>query len=336
MGVRPCDISRQLLVSHGCVSKILTRFYETGSIKPGSIGGSKPKHVTTPHIVKKILKLKQENPALFAWEIRDLLRREILQSRSNDNRFNQGSDINLSVPSISSINRILRTGTESREVVLFSNHESTNGLKTLMSSSSSTSPQSSSSSTSSLSTSTFNWKLPASSKLDPNGTVTGPTSSLTANISTSRIISNSISSETQQQSIDYQKIDREEEARFGMNRKILNQATCELGNCNVIVPKKRRKYTSYNIEDILRSDDPDVEEIDYCNANQIAESTFLGPDLSKSNIWNDYLSRNRFFSANNPTITSMFINSPIVFNSQQNQFETIPQISSTGHNLIIN
>ena len=45
MGVRPCDISRQLLVSHGCVSKILTRFYETGSIKPGSIGGTKPKVV---------------------------------------------------------------------------------------------------------------------------------------------------------------------------------------------------------------------------------------------------------------------------------------------------
>lgn len=31
------------LIKTGCVSKILTRFYETGSIRPGSIGGSKTK-----------------------------------------------------------------------------------------------------------------------------------------------------------------------------------------------------------------------------------------------------------------------------------------------------
>lgn len=37
-GYKPCDISRRLLVSHGCVSKILTKFAKTGSILPGTIG----------------------------------------------------------------------------------------------------------------------------------------------------------------------------------------------------------------------------------------------------------------------------------------------------------
>ncbi|XP_039276097.1 paired box protein Pax-1 [Nilaparvata lugens] len=95
MGVRPCDISRQLLVSHGCVSKILTRFYETGSIRPGSIGGSKTKQVATPTVVKKILRCKQDNPGMFAWEIRELL----LTQRVCDPA---------AIPSVSSVNRILR------------------------------------------------------------------------------------------------------------------------------------------------------------------------------------------------------------------------------------
>ncbi|XP_070771563.1 paired box protein Pax-2a isoform X5 [Enoplosus armatus] len=94
-GVRPCDISRQLRVSHGCVSKILGRYYETGSIKPGVIGGSKPK-VATPKVVDKIAEYKRQNPTMFAWEIRDRLLAEAVCD--ND-----------TVPSVSSINRIIRT-----------------------------------------------------------------------------------------------------------------------------------------------------------------------------------------------------------------------------------
>jgi len=93
-GVRPCDISRQLRVSHGCVSKILSRYYETGNYKAGVIGGSKPK-VATPHVVDAISKYKKENPTMFAWEIRDRLLSEGICSQEN-------------VPSVSSINRIVR------------------------------------------------------------------------------------------------------------------------------------------------------------------------------------------------------------------------------------
>lgn len=115
IGVRPCDISRQLLVSHGCVSKILTRYHQTGSIRPGSIGGSKPKQVTTPQVVKRIIELKCESPTLFAWEIRDLLIRErsqhqqIQRQQQANNYHTQSTNSNqFVIPSISSINRILR------------------------------------------------------------------------------------------------------------------------------------------------------------------------------------------------------------------------------------
>ncbi|XP_064535931.1 protein gooseberry [Drosophila montana] len=94
-GVRPCVISRQLRVSHGCVSKILNRFQETGSIRPGVIGGSKPR-VATPDIEARIEELKQSQPGIFSWEIRAKLIEAGICDKQN-------------APSVSSISRLLRT-----------------------------------------------------------------------------------------------------------------------------------------------------------------------------------------------------------------------------------
>ena len=56
--------------------------------------------VATPMVVKKILDLKQQNPSIFAWEIRDqLLSQQICDDTT--------------IPSVSSINRILRNAASS-------------------------------------------------------------------------------------------------------------------------------------------------------------------------------------------------------------------------------
>ena len=93
-GVRPCVISRQLRVSHGCVSKILNRYQETGSIKPGVVGGSKPK-IDTERIEKRVKEYQERNPGIFSWEIKDKL-------------VEDGMCTEETVPSISSISRLLK------------------------------------------------------------------------------------------------------------------------------------------------------------------------------------------------------------------------------------
>ncbi|NWT96336.1 PAX4 protein, partial [Urocynchramus pylzowi] len=94
-GARSSDISRSLKVSNGCVSKILGRYYRTGAVGPKAAGGSKPR-MATPAVVARIARLKLEQPGLFAWEIRRQLHAEgICASRG--------------IPSVSSINRVLRT-----------------------------------------------------------------------------------------------------------------------------------------------------------------------------------------------------------------------------------
>ncbi|KAM9752437.1 paired box protein Pax-7-like isoform 2-T2 [Menidia menidia] len=98
-GVRPCVISRQLRVSHGCVSKILCRYQETGSIRPGAIGGSKPR-VATLDVERRIEEYKRDSPGMFSWEIRDRLLKDGVCDR--------GSVPSGEAPPVSSISRVLR------------------------------------------------------------------------------------------------------------------------------------------------------------------------------------------------------------------------------------
>ncbi|MPC08880.1 Paired box protein Pax-8 [Portunus trituberculatus] len=80
-----------------------SKYYETGSIRPGVIGGSKPK-VATPTVVEAISNYKKQNPTMFAWEIRERL-------------LSDGVCDQEGVPSVSSINRYYETGSYKAGVI---------------------------------------------------------------------------------------------------------------------------------------------------------------------------------------------------------------------------
>ncbi len=69
----------------------MLRYLQTGSIRPGVIGGSKPK-VATPKVINAITNYKKAQPTMFAWEIKSKL-------------INDGICDEKSAPSVSSINR---------------------------------------------------------------------------------------------------------------------------------------------------------------------------------------------------------------------------------------
>ena len=94
IGVRPCDISRQLKITHGCISKLLSKYQKMGSINPGGTNVGRPK-VITPRIEQKIDQYRREQLGIFSWELRDRLLRGNVCSRER-------------LPSLSSISRLIK------------------------------------------------------------------------------------------------------------------------------------------------------------------------------------------------------------------------------------
>jgi len=87
-----CPVSMTLVHERMMViGRLRCRFYDTGSIKPRVIGGSKPK-VATRRVVDAIVRYKAENVTMFAWEIRERLLADGVCSDDT-------------VPSVSSVNR---------------------------------------------------------------------------------------------------------------------------------------------------------------------------------------------------------------------------------------
>lgn len=78
----PGTRAAELHLKHVLFLLITSRYYETGSIKPRAIGGSKPRVATSP-VVSKIAEYKRECPSIFAWEIRDRLLSEGVCTNDN-------------------------------------------------------------------------------------------------------------------------------------------------------------------------------------------------------------------------------------------------------------
>ena len=72
LGIRPCDISRQLKVSHGCISKLLSKYNDTGSFEPGRAQRKTSRDVSS-EVKNKIEEYRRAAPGIFSWEVKEKL-----------------------------------------------------------------------------------------------------------------------------------------------------------------------------------------------------------------------------------------------------------------------
>ena len=81
-GIRPCDISRQLKVSHGCISKLLSKYNDTGSFEPGRAKRKTSRDVSC-EVKNKIEEYRRTAPGIFSWEVKEKLVADGLCTKEN-------------------------------------------------------------------------------------------------------------------------------------------------------------------------------------------------------------------------------------------------------------
>ncbi|XP_068738459.1 uncharacterized protein [Montipora capricornis] len=94
LGIRPCDISRQLKVSHGCISKLLSKYNDTGSFQPGRAKRKTSRDVSS-EVKNKIEEYRRTTPGIFSWEVKEKLVGDGLCTKEN-------------LPPLTVISRLLR------------------------------------------------------------------------------------------------------------------------------------------------------------------------------------------------------------------------------------
>ena len=94
LGIRPCDISRQLKVSHGCISKLLSKYNDTGSFEPGRAQRKTSRDVSS-EVKNKIEEYRRTAPGIFSWEVKEKLMADGFCTKEN-------------LPPLTVISRLLR------------------------------------------------------------------------------------------------------------------------------------------------------------------------------------------------------------------------------------